>query len=159
MYYAMSIAQGGVGVPCAGESFYCIQLQLQGGQFPGCIIISEKLKEFSQLRQGAVDGKRWQTIRMQKKEKNKTDEALLEPRKWNFPVSAWLPFSQPSWLGNKKDKNRRREQQNRLIVGRKGWRSNECMIHRICNLQKLFQEMKQYQSWELQIFLHIKRNW
>ena len=37
-----------------------------------------------------------------------------------FPVSAWLPFSQPSWLGYEKDKNRRREQQNRLIVGRKG---------------------------------------
>ena len=87
MYYAMSIAQGGVGVPCAGESFYCIQLQLQDGQFPGCIIISEKLKEFSQLRQGAVDGKRWQTIRMQKKEKNKTDEALLQTRKWNFSIS------------------------------------------------------------------------
>ena len=58
MYADAIITATNTDTPCSGESFYCIQLQLQDGQFPGCIIISEKLKEFSQLRQGAVDGKR-----------------------------------------------------------------------------------------------------
>ena len=57
MYADATITATNTDTPCSGESFYCIQLQLQGGQ---CIIISEKLKEFFPVE--VSGGCRWEKM-------------------------------------------------------------------------------------------------